>query len=312
MACANVFLAGAGLTVQEHHGVGGRDLLNLARDPRDGGAPPRDLAVPVDGPDLGLEVVALCLESVLQPFDLRKRLPQRLFPLPHLRVVADHAVHPLHAPLGIARRGAGDEVQPPLPAGRVQEAELDGSPVESPLQEQLAPLQDALPIVGVHSLENELHDLHPLLPLRGHAHDVARPGVDEGGPIAVVHLVVPETGELGTRLESRLALAQRLLVALALRDVDGKTQQALRLAGGAEAGPPARGDPADAAVGREDDPVLQSDRLAVACGVLDGLPNEAPVLGMDRRLEALHLDGLVRRVPEDRAAPLEAQNLPVE
>ena len=65
------FLAGAGLAANEHRGIRGRDLLHLAQDLLDGGALPGDLAVRVDHLDLGLEVVALRLEPVLQPLDLR-------------------------------------------------------------------------------------------------------------------------------------------------------------------------------------------------------------------------------------------------
>ena len=65
-------LAGAGLAANEHRGVGGRDLLHQAQDLPDGDALPDDVAVRVDQLDLGLEVVALGLQPVLQPLDLRR------------------------------------------------------------------------------------------------------------------------------------------------------------------------------------------------------------------------------------------------
>jgi len=72
---------------------------------------------------------------------------------------------------------------------------------------------------------------------------------------AEIHLVEPEAGELGGRLQASPARA-RLLVGLpALGDVDRDANQALRLAGGPVIGPPTGGDPPNPAAG-EDDPVL--------------------------------------------------------
>jgi len=52
----------------------------------------------VDDLDLGLEVVALRLEAVLQPLDLGVRLPQGLLALSPLRDVAEDAERPDERP----------------------------------------------------------------------------------------------------------------------------------------------------------------------------------------------------------------------
>ena len=108
-------LAGAGLAAHEHRGVRGRDLLHQAQDLLDGGALPGDLAVRVDDLDLGLEVVALGLEPVLQSLDLGVRLPQGLLALPSLRDVAEDTVR-LDRRVRWRRawrRGPGDESTSP-------------------------------------------------------------------------------------------------------------------------------------------------------------------------------------------------------
>ena len=165
-------------------------------------------------------------------------------------------------------------------------------------------VQHALAVVRVQVLDPELEGLQALLRVRGNAADVAKPVVDEDGALAEVHLVEREAGEVGARRQASLARAKRLFGALALGDVDGDAHQALRLAGGVELGPRAGGDPPDAAIAGEDDPVLHVDGFARTRGPLRWLPDEVPVVGMDRRLETLQGDDLVRRVPEDRASPL--------
>ena len=74
-------------------------------------------------------------------------------------------------------------------------------------------------------------------------------------------------------------------------------------AGRAAMGPPAREDPPLAAVVLAEDPVFHIDGFARVRGPLDGFPDAAPVFGMHRGLEARHVDGDVRRVPEEGAGP---------
>ena len=144
----------------------------------------------------------------------------------------------------------------------------------------------------------------PCSRFRGNAAEVAEPVVDVRDAFAEVHLVEREAGELGARRQAGLARAKRLFGTLPLGDVDGDAHQALRLARGRGLGPPTGSDPPHATVARDDDPVLHVDGVARTRGPLDGAPNEIPVVGMDRGLETLHADDLVRRIPEDRPSPL--------
>ena len=96
----------------------------------------------VDHPDLGLEVVAFRLQPVLQPLDLRVRLPQCLLALPSLRDVAEDAERLRTCPLAIARGDAGDVVEPPLSTSRVEVAILDGDLLQPPVVHLLALLHE--------------------------------------------------------------------------------------------------------------------------------------------------------------------------
>ena len=94
---------------QDEHGrIRRRHLLHLAQDLLDGGALPGDLAVRLDHVDLGLQVVALRLQPVLQALDLLVGPAQRLLGLPPLRDVAQDAVRLQRA----ARRHRGSRRGP--------------------------------------------------------------------------------------------------------------------------------------------------------------------------------------------------------
>ena len=297
-------LAAAGLAAHEHRGARGRDLLHEAQDLLDGGALPDDLAVRLDHPDLGLEVVAFRLEPVLQFLDLGVRLPQRLLALPSLRDVAEDAVRLPHAAFGVALGDAGHVMHPPLPASRVDEAILDGDLLQPSVVKPLALLQEVRTVVGMHSLQEELHGQKALLPFRGKAEEIVEPGVEEGDAFAVIHLVEPEAGEVGGRLQASLTRAKRLLGSLPLGDVDGEAHQAVWLAGGRPVETRTGVDPAHASIAREDDPVLRSDGFLRPRGLREGSPDEVPVVWMHRSLETLHADDLGRLVPEDRPSPV--------
>ena len=263
-------LAGAGLAAHEYRGIRGRHLLHQAQELPDGGALPGDLAVRVDHPDLGLEVVAFRLEPVLQFLDLRVRLPQRLLALPSLRDVAEDAVRLPHASLGVARGDAGHEMEPPLPTSRVDEAILDGDLLQPSVVKLLALLHEVRTVVGMHALHEELHWQKALLTFRGKADEVAKPGVDEGDSFLEVHLVEPETGEVGGRLQASLTRANSLFGSLPLGDVDRDAHQSLWLAAGRPAGTRAGVDPAHASIAREDDPAFHADRFLRPRGLLEG------------------------------------------
>ena len=297
-------LAGAGLAANEHRGVRGRDLLHQAQDLLDGGALPGDLAVRVDHPDLGLEVVALRLEPVLQSLDLRVRLPQGLLALPALRDVAEDAERPDRASAGVALGDAGQVVKPLLSVSRMQVAILDGEPLQPAVVQLLALLQHASPVVRMQMLDPEIQGLEALLRVPGECRRRREAG-RRLGPCPRRSPPRRTRGRRGRRPppgEPRLARSASS-AALPLGDVDGDAHQALRLAGWREARPPTGGNPPHAAIAREDDPVFHVDGLARARGPLDGSPNEIPVVGMHRGLETLHGDDLVRRVPEDRPSP---------
>ena len=205
---------------------------------------------------------------------------------------------------GVARGDAGQVLDPPLARVGCRKRYSRESRSSLPSCRLLAQVQHALAVVGMQVLHPELQGLEALLPVRGNAAEVAEPVVDVDDASAEVHLVEREAGEVGARRQARLARAKRLFGTLPLGDVDGDAHQALRLARGRGLGPPTGRDPPHAAIAREDDPVLHVDGLALTRGPLDGAPNEIPVVGMDRGLETLHADDLVRRVPEDRPSPL--------
>ncbi len=155
-------LARAGLAADQHQGVRERNLLHLPQDLMDRGALPVDLAVRVDDPYLGLEVVTFRLEPVLQSRDLRVRLPQGLLAPAPLRDVAEDAIRLDGAPVGIARGHAGHVAHPPLSPSRVQVAILGGERREAPAVKFLALGCHALTVVRVQVIGPELHRLEAL------------------------------------------------------------------------------------------------------------------------------------------------------
>ena len=155
-------LAGAGLAAHEHRGVRGRDLLDQAEDLPDGGALPDELDVRLDHLDLGLQVVALRLEPVLQSLDLDVGLAQALLALPPLRDVAENSEGPDRLPAGVAPGDAGQVMEPLLPASRVQVAVLDGEALQRALVQLLTPLQHAPAVVRMHVLDPERHGFQAL------------------------------------------------------------------------------------------------------------------------------------------------------
>ena len=207
-------------------------------------------------------------------------------------------------PFGVAPVDAGHVMQPPHPARGVVEAELDRDLLQPPGLELCGHVEEAVTVLGVHALQVELHGLKALVQLRGKAEDVSEPCVEEGGALAVVRLVEPEAGELGGRLQPSLAHANRLLGGLAIGDVDGHAHQAVRLPRGLHGWPATGVDPPHAAIGRGDDPVHHVDGFAGPRRPLEGIPDGAPVVGMDRRLETRHVEDFVRRIPEQRPSPL--------
>ncbi len=75
----------------------------------------------------------------------------------------------------------------------------------------LALLQEGFAVFGVHSLQQEFHGLQALRPFRWNAEQGAKPSIEEGGAFGVVHLVEPETGEVGSGLQTSPVGAKRLV-----------------------------------------------------------------------------------------------------
>ena len=171
-------------------------------------------------------------------------------------------------------------MEPPLPTSRVEEAILDGDLLQPSVVKLLALLHEVRTVVGMHALHEELHWQKALLTFRGKAEEVAKPGVEEGDTFPEVHLVEPEAGEVGGRLQASLTGAKRLFGSLPLGDVDRDAHEALRLAGGRPAGTRTGVDPAHASIAREDDPVFRADRFLRPRGLGEGLPDEVPVVWM--------------------------------
>ena len=181
---------------------------------------------------------------------------------------------------------------------------LDAELLSLPVERLLAFAQHTGEVVRVQVLHPEVDDRHPPLPFGGVSHDVEKPVVGEHRARRFVHLDRPEPGELGGRLQPSLAHAKRLLGGLPIGDVDGHAHQAVRLPRGLRGWPATGGDPPHAAIGRVDDPVHHVDGFAGPRRPLEGIPDGAPVVGMDRRLEARHVDHFIRRIPEERPSPL--------
>ena len=72
------FLARACFAADEHGGIGGGDLLDLAEHLPDGAAPANDLSVGCRHLDLRLQVVAFRLEPLPEPLVFGHRLAQGL------------------------------------------------------------------------------------------------------------------------------------------------------------------------------------------------------------------------------------------
>ena len=224
-------LADAGLAANQHRGARRRHLLHLAQDLQDRGALPGDLAARLDHLDLGLEVVALRLQPVLQPLDLRVRPPQRLLALLALRDVAEHAEGPYREPGGVACGGTAEVKDPDLPTDRVQIAVFDASSSFFP---SIACSRSPSTRGASSGCRRSLQKSTIWSPSRsgGTPRSSTRPAVGEHGAGAFVHLDVREAGELGSRRQAGLAHAQRLLGPLALGDVLDHRDEVLRLAGG--------------------------------------------------------------------------------
>ena len=148
------------------------------------------------------------LEPVLQPLDLRIRLPQGLLGLPALRDVAEDTVGADRASGGVARGDAGQVMNPLLPTGRMQEAILDGEPVQRPVVQLLARVHHARAVVGMQMLHPELQGLETVFPVRRKTAEVAKAGRRRTRRLAEVHLVEREAREVGARRQASLALPQ--------------------------------------------------------------------------------------------------------
>ena len=131
----DTFLARAGFAADQHRRARRRDLFDLPQDPLDDGALPGDVVVCVGHPDLGLEVVALCLEPVLEPLNLLVRAPEGLLAAAALRDVAENPVGADGAASAVARGGARQMLDPQLAADRVEVAVLDRQAVQPPVME---------------------------------------------------------------------------------------------------------------------------------------------------------------------------------
>ena len=193
---------------------------------------------------------------------------------------------------------------PPLPTDGVQIPVLDAELLSLPVERLLAFAQHTGEVVRVQVLPPEVDDRHPPLPFGGVSQDVETPVVGEHRTGRFVHLDRPEPGELGGRLQPSLAHAKRLLGDPPIGDVDRHARQAVRCPRGLDGAPATGGDPPQAAIGRVDDPVHHVEGLAGPRGPLECFPDRAPVVGMDRCLEARHVERFVRRIPEERASPL--------
>ena len=221
-------LAGAGLPEDQDQRVRGRDLLHETQGLLDGGALPGDLAMGQDRPDLGLEIIAFRLEPVLEPRDLLQRLAQRILAPSRDRDVANDPERSPHASLVVTFGDAGHVVQPSLPEGRMDDAILDGTLQQPSVVKLLARLHEAANVLGMQSLEEGLHGLETFRHFWRNAEDFAQPFVDVAGPFAVIHLVVPKTGEVGAGLEKLSALLKQQLVSLAGEGIDEDVRDKLQ------------------------------------------------------------------------------------
>ena len=122
----------------------------------------------------------------------------------------------------------------------MQVAVLDGDLLQPPVVQLVAELEEAGPVVGMDALEEELHLLDAQFGFRRQPEQIPQPGIEIGGALLVVHFVEPETGELGTGVEPRLARAQCRFAAPALGDVDAEAGEPLGLAVGRPADAAAR------------------------------------------------------------------------
>ena len=139
---------------------------------------------------------------------------------PALRDVAEDTVRPDPASAGVAAGDAGQVLDPALPPRRMEVAILDGEPLQPPVLQLLAQVQTR--VRGRRDAGAPSRTRGPGVPApdpggcrRGRGSDRRSTIV----PVAEVHLVEREAGEVGTRRQARLAGAQRLLAALPLGDV---------------------------------------------------------------------------------------------
>ena len=158
-------------------------------------------------------------------------------------------------------------------------------------------------VVGVQVLQPELQHLQAA-GLRRHARELAHAIVRVHRASREVGLVEAESGQFDRRGQSGLADAHELLGELPLGDVDAEAHQARRRTGGVGLQLPPRGNPPHLSVGDPGDPVFHVDRGRPSQGLLDAGANPLPVLGAHHRLEARHVDELVRSETEDRSRPV--------
>jgi len=89
-------------------------------------------------------------------------------------------------------------------------------------------LQYALTVARMDLLHPELHRSQAGLPACGNTTDFVKPFIDETAMFGKVHLVAPETRQIGARFQERLALLHSLVGALPSQRIGKYLRQELQ------------------------------------------------------------------------------------
>ena len=103
-------------------------------------------------------------------------------------------------PGGVASGDTGHVMNPFLPLDRVQVAILDRDLLTLSFVQLSTHVQHTRAVVGMQMFHPVLHRLETRLPARGNSADLMKSLINEAGRLGKVHFVIPEAGQLGSRL----------------------------------------------------------------------------------------------------------------
>ncbi len=206
------------------------DLLHEAQDLSDDRALPGDLALRADDSDLGLEVLAFCLEAVLQSLDLRVGLPERLLAALPLGDIAEDTEGLDRASRAVTGSDGGQVVDPHLPSDRIQEPILRTELVHPPIVQLVTLVHDARAIVRMQVLHPELHGSEAAFLAWWQTAEDSKPVVDVGDALVEIHLVERQAGEVGSGSQTRLAVPRAQFVTFPLGYIRGDLRRRVELA----------------------------------------------------------------------------------